>query len=425
MGNFNLSDKNIFGMSREILSLAQKAEENVKPRFADFEKVELYNTAKVLAAFQRHRVTPAMFAETTGYGYDDLGRDTLEKIFADVFGAEDALVRPGFVNGTHAITAALFSNVGPGDILLAATGTPYDTLRSVIGISGDNFGSLKFYGIDYKEVGLCQNGEPDIDAIKRAASDPRVKEVEVQRSSGYSVRPALSVRKTGEIAKAVHEVNPNAAVIVDNCYGEFTETLEPTEVGADLIAGSLIKNPGGSLAPTGGYVAGKKSLVERAAARLTTPGIGRECGSTVGGGRLYYQGLFMAPHVVCESLKTAVFAAELMRLCGYDVSPAPLENRSDIIQSISFGSPEKLSRFCRGIQSGSPVDSFVTPEEWDMPGYDDKVIMAAGTFVAGASIELSCDAPMRKPYTAFLQGGVTYAAGKLGVIKAADGIMRE
>lgn len=413
------------GISEKILRLSEQAENDVKCRFSDIDEISAENTAKVLAAFREHKVSAPMFAETSGYGYDDIGRDTLDKIYADVFGAESALVRLGFVNGTHAITAALFSAVRPGDTLLAATGVPYDTLQSVIGISGNYPGSLKYYGVNYAQVDLRNDGTPDIEAIVKAAENKSVRAVAVQRSRGYALRPALTVEKIGEIADAVHSVNKDAAVIVDNCYGEFTELKEPTEVGADLIAGSLIKNPGAGLAPTGGYVAGRADLVEAAAMRLTTPGIGGECGCTLGGSRLLYQGLFTAPHTVSQALKTAIFCARLLELMGFAASPASDERRSDIIQTVQLGNGKLLEQFCRGIQLASPVDSFVTPEAWDMPGYEDKVIMAAGTFVQGASIELSCDGPMRPPFTAYLQGGLTYESGKLGIMCAAETLLNE
>jgi len=406
------------GFTDEVIALAEKAEQNAQPYFKRIDEIAFQNTVKVMKAFRENRVSAPMFSTTTGYGYDDFGRDTLDKIYADVFGAEAALVRSTFVNGTHAITASLFSAVRPGDVLLAATGAPYDTLQTAIGISGDYPGSLKYYGIGYAQVDLLPDGTPDIEGIKKAAAEPDVTAVAVQRSRGYASRPALTVKQIGEIAAAVHEVNPEAAVIVDNCYGEFTEALEPTDVGADLIAGSLIKNPGGGLAPTGGYVAGRRDLVEAAAMRLTSPGIGCECGCSLAGNRLFYQGLFNAPHTVAQALKTAVFCASMMELLEYDVNPSSDTVRSDIIQSIDFGAPELLEKFCKGIQAGSPVDAYVTPVAADMPGYDDQVIMAAGTFVQGASIELSCDGPMRPPYTAYLQGGLTYESGKLGVMNA-------
>lgn len=405
-------------MMVDINELARRAEADCAGVFKRIDEVSEGNTEKVLRAFQRNRVSAPMFAGTTGYGYDDLGRDTLELIWAEVFGAEKALVRQTFVNGTHAIAAALYAGLRPGDTLLAATGAPYDTLQSVIGITGDYPGSMARYGIRYAQVDLLPGGSPDMEGIKKAAAEKSVKVVEVQRSSGYATRPALSVDSIGRICEAVHDVNPDAAVVVDNCYGEFVELREPCDVGADLCAGSLIKNPGGSLAPTGGYVAGRADLVDAAAMRLTVPGIGGECGCSPFGSRLFYQGLFMAPHVTAQALKTAVFAARMTELLGYKSRPAFDAPRGDIIQSIDFGKPELLVKYCKGIQFASPVDSFVTPEPWDMPGYEDKVIMAAGTFVQGASIELSCDGPMREPYTAYMQGGITYESGKLGVMGA-------
>ena len=351
-------------LSPEIRRLAELAAADVESKFKELDRLAQNNTEKVLAAFQRHRVSEACFAGSTGYGYGDKGRDTLDLIYADVFGAESALVRIGFVNGTHAITAALFSALKTGDILLSATGAPYDTLRGAIGIEGDYRGSLKDYGVGYRQAELLPDGTPDEPAIARAASDSRVAAVLIQRSRGYSERRALSVAEIGRLCDVVHGVNPRAAVIVDNCYGEFTELREPTEAGADIMAGSLIKNPGGGIAPTGGYIAGKRALVEAAAYRLTTPGIGGEVGATLGMNRLLYQGFFTAPHTVAEALKTAVFCARLLELMGFETSPRWDAARSDIIQSVELGDPELLRRFCLGIQAGAPVDSYVTPEPW-------------------------------------------------------------
>ncbi len=412
-------------ISDNIRILANRCEEDVKPIFEKIDKTAFENTAKVMSAFRNHKVSENFFYGTTGYGYDDKGRQQLDEIFAEVFGTEAGLVRLGFVNGTHAITAALFSMLRPGDVLLSATGLPYDTIRSAIGIEGKYPGSLREYGIEYRQTDLTPEGKGDIERIKAAASDHRVKEVMIQRSRGYSTRNALSIAEIGAICEAVHEVNPKAYVIVDNCYGEFVEELEPTNVGADLMAGSLIKNPGGSLAPTGGYIVGRKKLVEAAAMRLTTPGIGSECGATLGNNRLLYQGFFMAPHIVAQALKTAVFCARMMELLGYTSYPASSAFRSDIIQVVELGTPDGLKKFCKGIQSAAPVDSFVTPEPWAMPGYNDPVIMAAGAFVQGSSIELSADGPMREPYLAFLQGGITYESGKLGIMLAADLLTQE
>lgn len=381
------------------------------------------NTERVLSAFRRARVSDAMFAGTTGYGYGDLGREALEQVYADVFGAEAALVRQGFVNGTHAIGCAIFSHLKAGDIFLSATGCMYDTLHTLTGEKEEVPGSLKSYGIAYQEVPLAADGLPDLAAIREAASDERVKTVFIQRSKGYTSRKSLSPENIGRVVSAVKAVNPAAIVLVDNCYGEFVGTQEPTHVGADLIAGSLIKNPGGGIVPTGGYIAGRRDLVEAAAARLTVPGIGGECGATLGLNRLLFQGFFLAPHVVGEAVKTAVFCAALMERLGYTVDPCACDARHDIIQTISFGAPDPLLRFCRGIQSGSPVDSFATPEPWEMPGYDAPVVMAAGAFVQGASIELSCDAPMREPYTAYLQGGITFESGRLGIMYGAQAML--
>ncbi len=407
----------------EVYAMAERAMLKAKVQFDKIDATAEYNTRRVMEAFQNNRVSESCFAGTTGYGYDDLGRDTLDKIYAELFGAESALVRIGFVNGTHALTTAMFALSKPGDTILAATGLPYDTLRTAIGISGDCHGSLKFYGIDYAQVDMAANGEPDYDGIACAAADPKVTGVMIQRSRGYADRKALTVEEIGRIVKAVKEVNPTANIMVDNCYGEFTDIIEPTHIGADIVAGSLIKNPGGGIAPTGGYVAGRAELVERAAMRLTTPGIGGECGSTLGNNRLLYQGLFMAPHTVAQALKTAVFCSAMMDELGIPSSPTVDEKRSDIIQMVHLGSPEAMERFCRGIQAGAPVDSFVTPEPWPMPGYDCPVIMAAGAFIQGASIELSADGPMREPYTVYMQGGLTFESGKLGIMMAVSAML--
>ena len=409
----------------EVYAMAERVMPRVRGQFEKIDAVAEYNTRRVMEAFQDNRVSESCFAGTTGYGYDDLGRDTLDKIYAQIFGTESALVRLGFVNGTHALTAAMFATVKPGDTILAATGLPYDTLRSAIGISGDCHGSLKFYGIDYAQVDMTPEGEPDYAGIARAAADSKVAAVMIQRSRGYADRKALTVDEIGKIIETVRAVNPAANIMVDNCYGEFTDIKEPTHVGADIIAGSLIKNPGGGIAPTGGYVAGRAELVERAAMRLTTPGIGGECGSTLGSNRLLYQGLFMAPHTVAQALKTAVFCAGMMEELGIPSSPSADEKRSDIIQMVHLGSPEAMERFCLGIQSGAPVDSFVTPEPWPMPGYDCPVIMAAGAFIQGASIELSADGPMREPYTVYMQGGLTFESGKLGIMMAVSAMLEK
>ena len=407
----------------EVYDMAERAEAKLQTRFREIDRTAETNTRKVMEAFQNNRVSEACFAGTTGYGYDDLGRETLDKIYAEVFGTEAALVRIQFVNGTHALTAAMFALADPGQKILAITGMPYDTLRTAIGIAGDGYGSLRYYGIGYGQVELGADGGPDYEAIERAVTDPNVAGVMIQRSRGYEDRRALTVSEIGRIVETVKRVNPLVRVMVDNCYGEFTDLIEPGHMGADLVVGSLIKNPGGGLAPTGAYIAGKKALVERAAARLTTPGIGGECGSTLGNNRLLYQGLFLAPHTVAQALKTACFCAAMMEELGIESSPGALDARSDIIQMVKLGTPENMERFCLGIQAGAPVDSFVTPEPWPMPGYDCPVIMAAGAFIQGSSIELSADGPMRPPYTVYMQGGLTYESGKLGVMMAVSAML--
>lgn len=401
----------------EIERLAEDCEAQLAARFAEIDRVARGNTKRVMEAFQEFRVSEACFAGTTGYGYDDLGRETLDKIWARVFGAEAALVRTGFVNGTHAIASALFAAVGPGELLMPLMGAPYDTLRTAIGITGDAYGSLAFYGVKYAEV-PTKDGGPDLAAIEREVGEKRPRAVLIQRSRGYDSRRALSAEEAGELCRLVKRVSPDTVCVVDNCYGEFTELAEPTMLGADLAAGSLIKNPGGGLAPTGGYIAGRADLVERAAYRLTVPGIGGECGCTLCTNRQLYQGLFLAPHTTAQALKTAALCAAMLEKLGFDTEPGPQEPRYDIIQTVTLKTPENLKRFCRGIQAGSPVDSYVTPEPWQMPGYEDEVIMAAGAFIQGSSIELSADGPMRAPYRAFLQGGLTYESGRLGIMNA-------
>lgn len=407
-------------MKPQVFALAQEAENEIRSQFERIDRIAQLNTLKVMQAFQDNKVSDSCFAGTTGYGYDDVGREVLDKVYAQIFCTDAALVRIGFVNGTHALSAALFAMLKPGDTLLSATGLPYDTLRNAIGIEGDCHGSLKFYGINYAQVDLKADGSPDIGAIKKAAADKSVTAVLIQRSRGYGNRPAFSAEQIGEIARAVKEVDPSINVMVDNCYGEFTREHEPTEYGVDLMAGSLIKNPGGGLAPTGGYVVGKAELVEKAAMRLTTPGIGGECGATLGNNRLLFQGLFMAPHIVAQALKTATFCSAMMSKIGFETSPAPDEVRSDIIQMVTLKSADNMKKFCKGIQSGAPVDSYVTPEPWQMPGYNCPVIMAAGAFVQGSSIELSADGPMKEPYIAYMQGGITYESGKLGIMMAVN-----
>ena len=411
-----------FKISDKIKQLAEYAMIDIAPQFRAIDKTAQTNTEKVLAAFQRHRVSDSCFAGSSGYGYNDKGRETLDLLFADIMGTRSALVRSGFVNGTHAITTALFASLRPEQTLLSATGAPYDTLHGVIGISGDFRGSLKEYGISYSQVELLSDGSPDIQSIIEAVKNGGVGAVFVQRSRGYSLRKAISVEEIGMICDAVHDIDKDINVFVDNCYGEFTEIIEPGDVGADILAGSLIKSPGGGLAPTGGYVAGREDLVEAAAFRLTSPGIGGECGASPDGHKLYYQGIFIAPHTTAQALKTAVFCARLLELLGYETYPKYDDSRSDIVQAIKFGSREPLERFCKGIQAGAPVDSFVTPVPSDMPGYDHPIIMASGAFVQGATIELSADGPIREPYAAYLQGGLTFESGKLGIMIAASAL---
>lgn len=411
-------------LTEKIRALAEQTEKALQLQFRHVDHIAAANTEKVLAAFQKHKVAENYFAGTSGYGYDDLGRDKLDEIYADIFGTEAALVRIQFVNGTHAITCALFGALKAGDILVSAVGAPYDTLLGSIGVVDKGPGSLKDYGVEYRQVDLV-NDAPDLAGIERAVDDPKVKAVLIQRSRGYATRASLSVAEIGEMCRRIKAVNPNISILVDNCYGEFVEELEPTQVGADLVVGSLIKNPGGGLAPTGGYIAGRRDLVEGAAMRLTAPGIGGECGCTLGQNRLLYQGLFLAPHTVAQAVKTAIFAAGIMERLGYETQPHSTDIRHDIIQMIHMKEPEALKKFCKGIQFGAPVDSYVTPEPWDMPGYDSQVIMAAGAFVQGASIELSADAPMREPYTVYLQGGLTYESGRAGVLLAVRELLNE
>lgn len=410
---------NVNDIKPEVYELARQAEEEIRPQFERIDRIAMLNTRKVMTAFQDNKVSDSCFAGTTGYGYDDLGREVLDKVYAQVFCTEAALVRIGFVNGTHALSAALFAILKPGDTLLSVTGLPYDTLRNAIGIEGDCHGSLKFYGINYKQVDL-KNGEADLDAIIAALADRSISAVLIQRSRGYENRKALSAEEIGEICSAVKSVAPNVTVMVDNCYGEFTGEHEPTEYGVDIMAGSLIKNPGGGLAPTGGYIVGRKDLVENAAMRLTTPGIGGECGASLGNNRLLFQGFFMAPHIVAQAIKTVTFCSAMMKKIGFESSPAPDEARNDIIQMVTLKNAENMKKFCRGVQAGAPVDSYVTPEPWQMPGYNVPVIMAAGAFVQGSSIELSADGPMREPYTLYVQGGITYESGKLGIMMAVN-----
>lgn len=411
-------------MNETLLALTRRAEEKCAGRFAEIDRVAQVNTEKVLAAFAEERVQTGDFAGTTGYGYDDVGRDKLERIYARVFGAEKALVRTAFVNGTHAIACAMFACLSPGQTMVSVTGGVYDTLETVAGLRGKVPGSFADYGMGFRQVPL-KHGAPDLPAILEAVRAPDVAAVFIQRSRGYGIRKTLSPEEIGALCREIRVLRPEMVILVDNSYGEFVCEAEPVAMGADLMAASLIKNPGGGLAPCGGYIAGRADLVERAAARMTLPGIGGECGATLGVNRLLYQGFFLAPHVTAQAVKTGAFCAAVMEELGYAVSPTAREPRYDIIQTIDFGAPDVLIRFCEGIQSASPVDSFAAPVPGDMPGYEDPVIMAAGAFIQGSSIELSCDAPMRPPFTCYLQGGLTYEAGKLGILRAAERMMRK
>lgn len=418
--------KDNFGISDKTLKLVSEAEESIKEQFKHIENICEINQLRVMKAFADNRVSDSHFVATTGYGYDDLGRDTLDRVYADIMGAEDALVRHNFISGTHTISTALFAVLRPNDILVSITGKPYDTLEEVIGIQGEaGNGSLKDFGVKYVQIDLKHDGTPDLEQIKFTLTHMNVKAVTIQRSKGYGWRPTYSAKDIGALIEFVKEISPETICIVDNCYGEFVETEEPTAYGADLIAGSLIKNPGGGLAPTGGYIAGKQKYVELCAYRLTSVGIGKEAGASLGFNRQMYQGLFMAPHVVSQALKAAVLCSAVFEKLGFEVDPKPNEIRHDIIQSIKFGDPDKVTAFCQGIQKGAPVDSFVTPEPWDMPGYSSQVIMAAGAFVQGASIELSADAPIKPPYIAYMQGGLTYESAKLGIMVAGDKMIRK
>ena len=402
------------GISEKVLKFARETEAALKERFEEIDGVAEYTQLKVIKAMQEARVSDIHFAGTTGYGYNDLGRDTLEEVYARAFHGEDALVRPQLISGTHALTVALSGNLRPGDEILSPVGKPYDTLEEVIGIR-DSVGSLKEFGITYSQVDLLPDGSFDFEGIRKAINE-RTKLVEIQRSKGYATRPTLSVARIGELISFIKSIKPDVICMVDNCYGEFVETLEPTDVGADMIVGSLIKNPGGGLAPIGGYIVGRKDCIERAAYRLTAPGLGKEVGASLGVSQSLYQGLFLAPTVVAGALKGAVFAANLYEKLGFGVVPNGSESRHDIIQAITFGTPEGVIRFCEGIQAAAPVDSFVTPEPWAMPGYDSDVIMAAGAFIQGASIELSADAPIKPPYAVYFQGGLTWYHAKLGIL---------
>ena len=407
-----------FEISDEIYELGERALKMTEPVFREIDEITEYNQLKMLRAFQKARVSESCFAPSTGYGYGDRGREVLDSIFADVLDTEDALVRHNFASGTHTLTVALFGVLRPGDTMLSVTGTPYDTLQGVIGINGESSGSLREFGIKFEELSLLPDGTVDMEGMKKAVR-PDTKMVYIQRSRGYSLRPTLTNKEIREISELAHSLAPDCIVMLDNCYGEFVEKDAPGAF-VDLMAGSLIKNPGGGIAPTGGYIAGKKKLVEDCSYRLTTPGTGKEIGCTLNQSRELFMGAFNAPHVTGEALKTAVFAAAVFELSGYEVTPRYSEKRGDIIQAILLGNEENLVSFCQGIQAASPIDSFVVPEPWDMPGYDSKVIMAAGAFTLGSSIELSADAPIREPFAVWMQGGLNFHSGKTAVLLAAE-----
>ena len=415
------------GIGEEVLRFGAGIEEELRERFAGIDAVAEYNQMKVIRGMQVNRVSDIHFAATTGYGYNDLGRDTLEDVYASVFHGESALVRPQLISGTHALHVALSGNLRPGDELLSPVGKPYDTLEEVIGIR-DSVGSLKEYGVTYRQVDLLEDGSFDYEGIEKALND-RTKLVTIQRSKGYATRPTLSVARIGELIAFIKRRKPEVICMVDNCYGEFVEKMEPTDMGADMIVGSLIKNPGGGLAPIGGYIVGKRECVDKASYRLSAPGLGKEVGASLGINQQLYQGLFLSPTVVAGALKGAVFAANVYERLGFGVVPDGREPRHDIIQAITFGTPEGVIAFCKGIQAAAPVDRFVTPEPWDMPGYDSPVIMAAGAFVQGSSIELSADGPIKPPYAVYFQGGLTWYHAKLGILKSLqqlldDGVLK-
>lgn len=420
-------ERKFFDIDDKLLALAEEAEAESRPAFARIESIAFQNQQKVLAAFIGNHIGENCFTSSTGYGYGDVGREKLERVFADAMECEDALIRHNLLCGTHALTVTLFGVLRPNDTMLCVTGMPYDTIQSVIGLTNPPAsGSLAEFGIRFDKIDLIDNRSVNIEEMRRRLrSDTSIKMVYIQRSRGYSLRPSLTVEQIEEIATAAHEVKPEVIVMVDNCYGEFVQLTEPCVHGADLMAGSLIKNPGGGIAPTGGYIAGRADLVEMCSFRLSTPGTGREVGCTLGHSREMFMGLFSAPHVVGEALKTAVFGAALFRRLGYEVTPQPDEPRADIIQSLLLRTPEALIAFCQGIQSGSPVDSQALPEPWDMPGYDSKIIMASGSFTLGSSIELSADAPLREPYAVWMQGGLNYAAGKTGILIAAQRMLHK
>lgn len=410
-----------FGISREVIAYGDAILDSLKERFTAIDEIAEYNQLKVIQAMQSCRVSEACLLGTTGYGYNDIGRDTLEQVYAAIFHTEDALVRPQITCGTHALALALMSNLRPGDELFSPVGKPYDTLEEVIGIRPSK-GSLKEYGISYRQVDLLPDGSFDYDKIRLAINE-RTRLVTIQRSKGYQTRPTLSVARIGELIRFVKQCKPDVICMVDNCYGEFVEMIEPSDVGADMVVGSLIKNPGGGLAPIGGYIAGRRDCVENAAYRLTSPGLGKEVGASLGVLPSFYQGLFLSPTVTAGALKGAIFAANIYERLGFAVVPDATESRHDIIQAVTFGTPEGVIAFCQGIQAAASVDSFVTPEPWDMPGYDAQVIMAAGAFVSGSSIELSADGPIEPPYAVYFQGGLTFPHAKLGILKTLQNLI--
>lgn len=418
-------ENKFFNINEKLLTLDNEIINETREQFGKIDEIAQYNQQKVLSAFINNRVSEAHLGISTGYGYDDIGRETLEKLWAECMGAEDSLIRHNFVSGTHTLTVALFGILRPNDKMLCLTGRPYDTLIGVLGIDKHIDGSLADFGVKYNQVELTADGLPDEEAIREALRKDTYKMAYIQRSRGYSLRPSLSVSAIERLCKIVKEISPETVIMVDNCYGEFVEKQEPTQVGADIIAGSLIKNPGGGIAPTGGYIAGKKELIEKCAFRLTAPGVGKEVGATLGHNRELYMGVFAAPHTVGEALKTAVYCAALFSKLGFRVTPTAKEDRADIIQSVILGNRENLIAFCKGMQSGAPVDSFVSPEPWAMPGYDDEVIMAAGSFTLGASIELSADAPLREPFAAWMQGGLNFHSGQMGVLLAAQSMLEK
>ena len=414
---------NYFGIDDKVTEMGTRILKEIKPVFEKIEGIAEKNQQKMLYLFKKHRVSEMHLGTSTGYGYNDVGRETLEKIMADCMGAQDALIRHSFASGTHTLTVALFGVLRPSDTVLSVIGRPYDTITGVFGIDEKNDGSLADFGIKYDQVNLI-DGEPDYNGIEQKLKEKFIKMAYIQRSRGYNKRKTLTINVIKKLCSVIKTVSPNTIIMVDNCYGEFVEPYEPCHVGADLCAGSLIKNPGGGIAPSGGYIAGRHDLIEKCAARMTCPGVGREVGATLGTNREMYMGLYSSPHIVCQALKTAIYSAALFSKLGFNVSPEYDEPRGDIIEYIELNTPQNMVNFCRGLQSGSPIDSFVNPEPWDMPGYNDKVIMAAGAFTGGSSIELSADGPMREPYGVWLQGGLNFESARVGIELAASNILK-